>query len=71
MYKTITLAMVLSFFAATAFANAPAFEAVDADKDGAVSIDEAAAAGVDAEHFAKLDADQNGALSMEEYTATK
>ena len=71
MYKTITLAMVFSFFAAIAFANAPAFEAVDTDKDGAVSIDEAAATGIDAEHFAKLDADQSGTLSMEEYTATK
>jgi len=71
MYKTITLTMVLSFFAVSAFANAPTFEAIDADKDAAISIDEAAAAGMSEEVFAKLDADKNGTLSMEEYTAAK
>ena len=71
MYKTITLAMVLSFFAVSAFANAPTFEAVDADKDGSVSIDEAVAVGMSEEVFAKLDVDKSGTLSMEEYAATK
>ena len=71
MYKTITLVMALSFFAATAYANAPAFAAVDADKDGAISAKEATAVGMDAETFAKLDVDQNGTLSMEEYAALK
>jgi Ca2+-binding EF-hand superfamily protein len=71
MYKTITLAMVLSFCAANAFANAPTFEMVDADKDGAVSVEEAMAAGMSEEVFTKLDVDKSGTLSIEEFSAVK
>jgi len=69
MYKTIVSALALSLFAATAFAAAPVFEEIDADKDGAVSLSEAAAAGIGTELFAQLDVDQNGALSTDEYKA--
>ena len=71
MYKTITLAMVLSSFAVSAFANVPTFETVDTDKDAAISIEEAAAAGMSEEVFLKLDVDKNGTLSVEEYAAAK
>ncbi len=67
MYKTIVSALALSLFAATAFAAAPVFEETDADKDGAVSLSEAAASGISTELFDQLDVDKNGALSMDEY----
>ena len=69
MHKTVISALAFSFFAATAFAAAPAFEEVDANQDGAVSLEEAAAVGISKDMFAKLDADQNGVLSMDEYKA--
>ncbi len=71
MYKAIFLAIALSFCAATAFANAPVFADIDADKDGALSAEEAATVGIGSELFTKLDVDQNGTLSAEEYAALK
>jgi hypothetical protein len=45
----------------------PAFEEVDANGDGQISQQEAAA--IEGLDFATADADQDGALSMEEYNA--
>jgi Ca2+-binding EF-hand superfamily protein len=69
MYKSISLTFALSLFAVTAFAAAPAFEAVDIDQDSMISAEEAATAGITTELFVTLDVDQDGALSMEEYKA--
>ncbi len=71
MFKTISLAFAFSLFAVSAFAAAPAFEEVDTDKSGDVSVEEAAVVGIGADLFAELDVDQNGALSMDEYKAIK
>jgi hypothetical protein len=46
----------------------PAFEDVDANADGAISQEEAAA--IEGFDFAAHDADQDGALTREEYEAT-
>jgi hypothetical protein len=45
----------------------PAFEDVDANGDGAISAEEAAA--VEGLDFAAKDTDQSGSLSREEYEA--
>lgn len=45
----------------------PAFEEVDANGDGQISQEEAAA--IEGLDFATADTDQDGALSMEEYNA--
>ncbi|MEM7250575.1 MAG: hypothetical protein AAF493_04090 [Pseudomonadota bacterium] len=64
--------LLVAFLAAsgTAFAAAPAFDDVDADKNGAISPSEALA--VDGLDFAKADANGDGALDRAEYEdATK
>jgi hypothetical protein len=53
-----------------AFAQAlPAFEEVDANSDGQISAEEAAA--IEGFDFAAADADQSGSLSREEYEAAQ
>jgi hypothetical protein len=52
-----------------AFAQAPAFEEVDADADGQISAEEAAA--IEGLDLAALDTDQSGSLSREEYEAAQ
>jgi hypothetical protein len=53
--------------ASVAFAEAPAFDDIDANKDGKLSKAEASAVkGLD---FAKADRDQNGTLDRVEYEA--
>jgi len=47
--------------------DTPAFEEVDANSDGQISQEEAAA--VEGLDFAARDADQDGSLSREEYEA--
>ena len=54
-------------FAGVAFAQAPAFEEVDANADGAISQEEASA--VEGLDFATCDANQDGQLGREEYEA--
>ncbi len=60
-------ALVLAMFAGSAYAAAPAFEEVDADGDGAVSAEEAAA--VEGLDFEAADANADGSLDAEEYKA--
>ncbi len=67
MLKKVILTIMASLFAVSAFANAPAFGDLDADKDGALSQSEADIAGISKELFAKADADKNGSLSEDEY----
>ena len=54
-------------------AKAKQFEKLDADKNGAVTLEEMKAAAKDPakaeKSFPKLDADKNGSLSLEEWTA--
>jgi len=47
----------------------PSFEEVDANSDGQISMEEAAA--IEGLDFATADADQDGALSQEEYAAAQ
>jgi len=54
-------------FVGIALAQAPAFEKVDANADGAISKVEAAM--IEGLDFAKCDADGNGSLSQDEYAA--
>lgn len=67
MNKTLLSAAALILASGLAFAGHPAFEDVDADQDGAISQEEAAA--VEGLDFAAADTDQSGSLSPEEYEA--
>ena len=49
--------------------DTPAFEDVDANDDGSISQEEAAA--IEGLDFSAADADQNGSLSREEYEAAQ
>lgn len=60
----ITLAL-LGFTGIAAAQDMPAFEDADANSDGAVSQEEAAA--IEGLDFAAHDADQDGSLTREEY----
>ena len=63
-------ALVLLGFTGAVFAQAmPAFEEVDANSDGQISQEEAAA--IEGLDFAAADTDQNGTLSLEEYNAAQ
>jgi hypothetical protein len=62
--------LVLIGFTGAAMAQAmPTFEEVDANSDGQISQEEAAA--IEGLDFATADTDQNGSLSMEEYNAAQ
>ena len=50
-------------------ASLPAFEELDANSDGEISMEEAAA--VEGLDFATADTDLNGSLNQEEYTAAQ
>ena len=70
--KQILIALsALGFATGVAFAQAPAFESVDANGDGLVSMEEGAAAGFTwtADQFQAADTDGDGGLSADEYTA--
>ena len=67
MKKTLLPAAALMLVSGLAFAAHHTFEDVDADQDGAISQEEAAA--VEGLDFAAADTDQNGSLSPEEYEA--
>ena len=70
MTKQICKLIVLAGFASAAMAQElPAFEEVDANADGQISREEAAA--IEALDFVSADTDQNGTLSMEEYDAAR
>jgi len=55
--------------AALAQASLPSFEEVDANADGQISMEEAAA--IEGLEFATADANQDGALDQEEYAAAQ
>ncbi|HEX9877749.1 MAG TPA: hypothetical protein VGC50_13940 [Gammaproteobacteria bacterium] len=57
----------MMFFGIAVAQEMPAFEDVDANGDGAISAEEAAA--VEGLDFAAKDTDQSGSLSREEYEA--
>jgi hypothetical protein len=61
------IALLALGFAGIALAQAPAFEEVDANADGMIGQDEAAAVeGID---FATCDANQDGSQDRDDYTA--
>jgi hypothetical protein len=68
MTKHLLRILVLVGFSAAALAQGlPPFEEVDANSDGQISQEEAAA--IEGLDFATADTNQDGALSMEEYNA--
>ena len=70
MTKYAIRTLVLVGFSTAALAQSmPTFEEVDANSDGQISRDEAAA--IEGLDFDAADTDQNGSLSMEEYNAAK
>ncbi len=70
MKKLIAALAITAFTAGTALAQA-SFETVDANSDGGVTIEEAAAAGLSwtADQFKAADTDQDGALNADEFAA--
>ena len=70
MKKLFVLLSALGFSgAALAQATLPSFEEVDANADGQISMEEAAA--IEGLDFATADVNQDGALNQEEYTAAQ
>jgi hypothetical protein len=70
MTKQLLKLLVVAGFSSAALAQSlPAFEEVDANSDGQISQEEAAA--IEGLDFATADADQDGALSMEEYNSVR
>lgn len=69
--KKICLVLSALGFSAAALAQAelPAFEDVDTNADGQISMEEAAA--IEGLDFATADANQDGALDQEEYAAAQ
>jgi hyperosmotically inducible protein len=71
MRTLLALALTLAAAAALAQSKRPdgseSFKALDANRDGALSRQEAAAEKELAKRFTRFDADKNGALSEEEY----
>jgi EF hand len=67
--KKFWLVMSALGFSAAAMAQStlPSFEEVDANADGQISMEEAAA--IEGLDFATADANQDGALDQEEYAA--
>ncbi len=69
--KKICIVLSALGFSAAALAQGalPAFEEVDVDADGQISMEEAAA--IEGLDFATADANQDGALDQEEYAAAQ
>ena len=66
MKKLLIAAVATVFATSTAFAQV-AFETVDADANGGVTLEEATAAGMAEDVFTAADADGNGELNAEEF----
>ena len=70
MKRFLVIASALGFSAGLmAQGSLPAFEEVDANADGQISMEEAAA--IEGLDFATADANQDGALDQEEYAAAQ
>ncbi len=67
MMRPLIAGMFLAMFSGAALAAPPAFEEVDANGDGAISMAEASA--VEGLDFRQADTNQDGALSKKEYEA--
>jgi hypothetical protein len=68
MKKSLLVLSALAFAGATyAQSTLPAFEEVDANADGLISLEEAAA--IEGLDFATADVNQDGSLDQEEYAA--
>ncbi|HEX7080338.1 MAG TPA: hypothetical protein VF329_04940 [Gammaproteobacteria bacterium] len=67
MKTKLSIALLGLGFAGAAFAQAPSFEEVDANMDGSISQEEAAA--VEGLDFTTADANQDGSLDQAEYQA--
>ncbi|MBN1237956.1 MAG: hypothetical protein JXB36_05615 [Gammaproteobacteria bacterium] len=65
--KKLSISLLALGFAGTALAQAPSFEEVDANMDGSISQEEAAA--VEGLDFATADTNQDGSLDQAEYEA--
>jgi len=65
----LKLSVLLGFAGAAIAQGLPSFEEVDANSDGQISQEEAAA--IEGLDFVTADTDQNGTLSMEEYSAAQ
>lgn len=66
MKKLLTAAAIATFASSAAFAQV-AFETVDADASGGISMEEAAAAGLSEDVFMAADADADGELNADEF----
>jgi len=70
MTKQLLKLLVVAGFSSAALAQSlPTFEEVDANSDGQISQEEAAA--IEGLDIATADTDQDGVLSMEEYNAVR
>ena len=71
MKRLLTAMAMLGFAATAAHAQMPAFEPVDSNGDGLVSMGEAASAGLpwSEDQFAAADSDGDGGLNADEYAA--
>lgn len=67
----ITLAAAMALTAGTAAASLPDFDALDKDRDGMISLNEASVSEAVTSMFAKADIDKDGKLSPAEYDALK
>jgi hypothetical protein len=67
MKRNMITLLALGLFSAGAVATAPTFEALDANQDGVISVDEAAV--VEGLDIASADTDGDGVLSRKEYEA--
>jgi Ca2+-binding EF-hand superfamily protein len=67
MNKLLPITIVAFGFSTAALAQAPSFEEVDANQDGMISAEEAAA--VEGLDFATADTNQDGVIDRAEYSA--
>lgn len=69
MKKVFLILSALGFSVAALAQELPAFEEVDANADGQISMEEAAA--IEGLDFATADTNQDGSLDQEEYAAAQ